>query len=281
MKKIALLIFVIASVISISKAQEFDYITSKQALDYLKSNGVDTSYNFIMIEALENIQIPGSSINLDNGTSTMWVVITKSKDTTDNLGYIYVVYNYGGEFSAELSTDGQTEYQQIPTLPSIIENSTELAKAIAKSQQLTDFYNKYKDDIFLKILIASNNPDTDKFVWQCSYFVDDSTMGMCVWDISTLESYGCGFLVSSVNEIMKKVSKSYPIPANDNVSFEIPETGNVEIQIFDQLGAKVKQFSAIIDGKINININDLQNGIYQVRIYNGSKIYADKIIINR
>ena len=281
MKRFILFAFVMILSLTIVKAQEMDMITSKQAIDYFKSQGRDTLYAALQVQAMEIAGQPGLAINFANGTSTFWMIMSKSRDTSDHLGYIDVIYSIFGEMMLEPEFDDQIDFQTIQEIPLDFANSSETAKAIAKSTELTDFYNKNKDSLYMKQLSVILSPVDELLNWQCFYYVSEENNAGCIYDAYTLNNVGCTILATRIEEVAKKALKSFPNPANDFVTIELPISGNADVTVYNQLGNRVKDIKTHIDKFLNICISDLQNGIYTVRIMSGNNVYTQKIVVAR
>ena len=78
-----------------------------------------------------------------------------------------------------------------------------------------------------------------------------------------------GTEISGTKNISKKPIVSYPNPASKTITFDIKEVTNYQrIQVYSILGELVliKENSFSNKGKISIDINHLNSGIYQVEI---------------
>ena len=97
-------------------------------------------------------------------------------------------------------------------------------------------------------------------------------------------------LSSSTDNFPKKldIRHAHPNPFNNSVSisFEIPNSKNVNLSIFDMKGRKVRQMSlgklkngfhnVVWDGKNNLG-NELSSGIYMAVLEIGDKFNVQKI----
>ena len=97
-------------------------------------------------------------------------------------------------------------------------------------------------------------------------------------------------LSSSTDNLPKKldIRHAHPNPFNNSVSisFEIPNSKNVNLSIFDMKGRKVRQMSlgklkngfhnVVWDGKNNLG-NELSSGIYMAVLEIGDKFNVQKI----
>jgi hypothetical protein len=64
-----------------------------------------------------------------------------------------------------------------------------------------------------------------------------------------------------------QVFQIYPNPANESLSILLNEKESAFIEIFDQTGRLLhSQKTAVLTGKIEMNIADFSNGIYTLRV---------------
>lgn len=77
----------------------------------------------------------------------------------------------------------------------------------------------------------------------------------------TLQIWNVG--LSKVKRNASEVS-FFPNPAKDNITFKYPSSKNVEVNIYNVLGSKVKSFNHQ-GAETMVNISDLQKGIYFIR----------------
>ncbi len=79
--------------------------------------------------------------------------------------------------------------------------------------------------------------------------------------------------------------KLYPNPANDNIniSFLLKKENNVNVEIINMQGKVMKSFNGgshlAGEVKINLNINDLDSGVYLVKVEAGGEVMVDKITV--
>jgi hypothetical protein len=81
---------------------------------------------------------------------------------------------------------------------------------------------------------------------------------------------------AGVNEITENETIIYPNPAKDVL--KIDNVNNADIYIYNTIGQMVKRFSNVV-GNTEINISDLNNGMYIVRIQKEKSIQTKKIQI--
>jgi hypothetical protein len=90
-------------------------------------------------------------------------------------------------------------------------------------------------------------------------------------------------LTSAMLAFDKSVSIT-PNPSNGNVTLEMNATSsNVNITVFNILGAEVKNFTEDANGAFvkNYNLSDLSNGAYIVRVKSGKQIATKRLVISK
>jgi hypothetical protein len=81
-------------------------------------------------------------------------------------------------------------------------------------------------------------------------------------------------------------SKLYPNPATAAVNFEVmlDEANELSIELFDLLGHKVKTYQFYTQvglNGLNIDLNDLQSGVYNLVAKSGESTYKQKLILSK
>jgi len=71
--------------------------------------------------------------------------------------------------------------------------------------------------------------------------------------------------------------KMFPNPAKDTVQFSVNSNENLDIEIFDMLGKSVLRVN---DVQNEVNISDLNSGLYFVQMTLGTQQATKKLIIN-
>jgi hypothetical protein len=72
-------------------------------------------------------------------------------------------------------------------------------------------------------------------------------------------------------------TKVYPIPANDELTVELNNSEISIISIFDSKGRMIKRYNNV-KGKYQLNVSNLQKGVYYLHITSGSGTSTQKII---
>lgn len=107
---------------------------------------------------------------------------------------------------------------------------------------------------------------------------DIDTNNLAPWGFDCDEMQPLG--ISDVN--ISEKANVYPNPANDIISFELPENfvRNITYDIFNNIGIKIdKKFSSSVSGKnLTINISELPLGFYFICVKAESKNIVGKFI---
>lgn len=104
------------------------------------------------------------------------------------------------------------------------------------------------------------------------------TMRVALQSLATFASDTMTFVPSTWLTGIKEASRNreisfYPNPAKDQLTFNYASNGPLTVNIYNVLGAQVKSF--VHDGAVShVNISDLQNGMYFIRVKDGSKTYS-------
>jgi len=69
----------------------------------------------------------------------------------------------------------------------------------------------------------------------------------------------------------------FPNPAKDTVQFSVNSNENLDIEIFDMLGKSVLRVN---DVQNEVNISDLNSGLYFVQMKLGTQQAIKKLIVN-
>lgn len=76
------------------------------------------------------------------------------------------------------------------------------------------------------------------------------------------------------------ILKVYPNPANDKLIIRVNKNGNNDILIADVIGRKVKQIKTA-ELQTEVNVSDLQSGIYFITLTQDNVNYVQKIVIRK
>ena len=71
--------------------------------------------------------------------------------------------------------------------------------------------------------------------------------------------------------------KMFPNPAKDTVQFSVNSNENLDIEIFDMLGKSVLRVNAVQN---EVNIADLNSGLYFVQMTLGTQQATKKLVVN-
>ncbi|HOS16093.1 MAG TPA: T9SS type A sorting domain-containing protein [Bacteroidales bacterium] len=97
------------------------------------------------------------------------------------------------------------------------------------------------------------------------------------FNISADEEQGGNDFPNAIIETNDLISNIYPNPANDKVSINLKNNGNATIQLFNILGQEVKTVYTT-ENKVEVNVSDLNSGIYFIRVDQNNKTFTAKIM---
>ena len=98
-----------------------------------------------------------------------------------------------------------------------------------------------------------------------------------------LTSSGCGS-TSGINDVLLENSFDiYPNPNNGNfvVNAQLINNENVNISLYNLLGAKVQEFTNVKIYPFHMNVNDLPNGSYFIKFNSGKNTITKKVFISK
>ena len=214
----------------------------------------------------------------------------------------------GGDIDPIYSNDGNyilTNSGQLPDDPqgyeyghvylSSVNSGSLLKKWDLKWAGYTAKYRFSNDSRYI-YLLGSQNPCTLWDIVDLSHAIDSLTIGF--YDISNDNKYlyngSSIYRIKTTGigpqKIMNKqniINSIYPNPNSSelNVSFTLVKYGLTKIMITNNEGKDIKNVSESFfnegNNLINININDLSNGIYYINIIQDNSIISNKFIINK
>jgi len=260
-----------------SYAQEFEFMKLSEAYDYALSSGEFDTYDFTGASAM-GTGGDQTTLNIDNGTATIWTLSGKPKDGSTTMRLSLTIYKVASQFS-NLRQEIPGDFSGFPVVNEDFADSDALAIQIKNSQEFQTFYNSNKDSLaFITFSLGFGFGDINQMVWSASLIkVNQSDKLACYWDYKTLALILCSS-VSGVEDMEFMNFDVFPNPASDIISFELPYSGNANYFIYNNLGNIVSSSSMNMDNIANINISNLNNGAYNLVILAGKNVFSKQII---
>jgi len=261
-----------------SNAQTYEYMKLNEAYDYAVNSSGFSTFDFITAQAIDSKNNPLMNINLDDGTSTLWILTGKPKDGSTENGLTLTILKLAGQFMSQGNVV-PGDYSGFPIINNDFANSDALTAQLKNSSEFMNFYNSNKDSLsIMEFNLGFSFGDISQMVWTTTMInVNASDMLTCFWDYKTLAKILCSS-VSGVEDNELINFDVFPNPSSDIVSFEIPYSGFANCSIYDNLGNIVQSSSMNIDNHANINISSLNNGVYNLVIKIGKSVLSKQII---
>lgn len=83
--------------------------------------------------------------------------------------------------------------------------------------------------------------------------------------------------IVNVPTVEKNNPTIYPNPATDKFQINLEEGATANVQMFNLLGQQV--YSGVVNGTATINTNNLNSGVYMLKINQNGKVYTSKVIV--
>lgn len=125
--------------------------------------------------------------------------------------------------------------------------------------------------------------ETDEWVWielmpsTDYYAIATGKNGVGEWGETTIVPFSTS--LESVNEIETNTFNIYPNPATTMLYFETEMRGEAEVSIIDVVGRNVMNVNVSEVNKASVNIENLKEGIYFVKIQTADKCSIEKIVV--
>ncbi len=153
------------------------------------------------------------------------------------------------------------------------------------TQSFVNFFGyryQYDTNVLFDDLLA---PARDQFVpdyrdlihnQPISYQPLDWSQSQSQWEVTDSVTYHYSQQPVNLNEVMLEELSSYPNPASDKLSFDLPQEAEIIIEVFNILGQKVMQ--ARLSSQRSLDIGHLKPGSYTLRLHSGEQWYATTLL---
>lgn len=280
MKKLFLVLAAFVVLVSSSSAQ-LSFFTAKDAYNYIKTKNLLDGYKLTSLMAIQNSQIPMAEVDLLAGKGKIWVATAKSNDETDTIPKGLLLMSILGNISHQ-DVDASTESTVgMQSLGETWVNSTEVAVKIKENEQFVKFINDNDDKFQMVIMGLLYHPQFNTEVWMTSAMVSEETVGGCLYNATSADQIECTFMMTSIQDAVSKMLAAVPNPAKDMLSIELPEQGETEYYIYNEVGNIVKSDKSNFGDKLLLNVNDLPNGVYSILINNAGKTFNSRVTVVR
>ncbi|MCX7736086.1 MAG: PKD domain-containing protein [Candidatus Kapabacteria bacterium] len=168
------------------------------------------------------------------------------------------------------SSEKQVTVNPKPQKPAILREGDNLISSISATE-----YDWYLDDL----LIATNTQNLFKPTKSGTYKLKIRNGFGCYSDFSDPVNVS---IVSVDDFTIHDKTLIKPNPASDNISIELinPNFEEIVIKLFDNIGREVSGISPVVlNNIIQIDLNQIPQGIYTILIREGTKNYIGKIVV--
>ncbi len=90
-------------------------------------------------------------------------------------------------------------------------------------------------------------------------------------------SQGSGAVNGIEDNVAKKAIKVYPNPAINNITIDLFDMENVDVEVYSALGQLVTSFKNQ-SNKVNISLDSINSGIYYISVRKDSMVYTRKMV---
>lgn len=171
-------------------------------------------------------------------------------------------YSY---FSAWLRTDGRSGYDCWAT-----------GSFIPFEDHATNLNNGGTVDNDLRFSYVGN-PSSDWSDWYYAYYVPTFFWGDMNYPMIFFRASCDNCEIVNVPEIEKNNPTVYPNPATNNFTVNLGNDEKANIQLFNIVGQQV--YSETITGTAQVNVANLNSGVYMLKINQNGKVYTSKVIV--
>lgn len=274
-----LALFIFSAVGSIS--QELTSYSAKAGYDFLITENptLVSDAELVMVSAYS---IPETFMIVDvlTGDASVWTYSFKSKVATDPVFYMYIVFNFEGMFTFQSSENTDVDAQQLVALPENWADSKTVAVSVNKNSEYLKFRTENATNLYAEMAQIMVEPNLMIPGWMVGSVLFDETAYVCVYDGVSAELLMCD-APTSVKDAQDAVIAAYPNPAGDFTTLEIPFEGRTEIEIFSLDGSSLKKVESFGQEKVTISTSDLNPGVYNAVIRNGSGLKHKLIVVSR
>ena len=114
---------------------------------------------------------------------------------------------------------------------------------------------------------------------------DQSGLERGVYVVIVTDANGCtymqSFTVGTTNTLdnnFEKLVKLYPNPTHSKINLEIPQNTDVQVELLDLTGRKLNKYSNQSNNIITIDMSDLKNGVYMLKLETEYSTICKKVV---
>lgn len=174
----------------------------------------------------------------------------------------------------------------IETVQGCLQITAAAADVDAAAPTNGDPFVDYAATVSVDARIAGTDPDIGFLVPPGTWLSDLGSLGLGPLSVDdyVLRVYGPTGIMDVLNPNVFEVHQSYPNPAGDEatITFTTPRMENIEVKVFNMLGAVVYNQNIVSESGVNdikLNTGRMSSGLYVYTVSNGTKTFTKKMTV--
>jgi len=229
------------------------------------------------------------SFNKTNGSSKMWLYYFMSEDDNSKTTFIPIVKSFGSyvdlrSFTSSFELDG-IEFPLV-ALNEGFADSDEFITYLNTNSNYAEHQENYPETDFEYVYLTTNLNEDGTYGDPTWLIVnsDDQNEDVFYCEVNAINGQSeCALFTNSINikYTLKNELKVYPQPANNEIIVSLNDSYN-NFRILDILGNEYNLNSQYIldNNLLNVNISNLETGIYFIILENNTKKDVVRFIKN-
>lgn len=218
---------------------------------------------------------------LPNGDTTQTIIAQSLPDTNSLISYIAQATNYNGSIYCTSSDTINLIVNSTPQTPINLNIETQSSSFLINWQANAQSYELYRDDSLIVITQELEYIDTNLILGNTYCYKIKALNGYCESDLS---NEACKtFLDINTVETNNFNAYLYPNPTENKTTLRIDGLKeNALVRIYDITGRLIKTLELNANDKeLEIDVQNLVKGVYNIRITNSTINITKKLIVNR
>jgi len=218
---------------------------------------------------------------LPNGDTTQTIIAQSLPDTNSLISYIAQVTNYNGSIYCTSSDTINLIVNSTPSTPINLNIETQTSSFLINWQSNAQTYELYRNDTLIAITQELEYIDTNLILGNTYCYKIKALNGYCESVFSNQECKT--YLDINTIETNSYNAYLYPNPTDNKTTLRVEGLKeNALVKIYDLTGRLVKTLELNANDKeLEIDVQNLVKGVYNIRITNSTINITKKLIVNR